>query len=114
MASSIYDYANKLPVDPTTGCLETDQQCQQTFYLKQQSETLKQLPTATTQDNTELQTQVQSLKQEVQTLKQQTNQIQQSPANPSNIFSGTFIAILLVSVIMALTIGILLGRKVLR
>lgn len=102
---SIYGYAQDLPTDSVTGCLQSDYQCQQTFYLKQQNELLK--------ENAQLKIDVESLQKEVDQLKTVQQTIQAQPlsnfltANPFN----TIIPSLLVGLVIGVVVAIIINKK---
>ena len=104
-AKSIYGYAQDLPTDSVTGCVQSDYQCQQTFYLKQQTEILKgqQTNQQLQQENTQLKTNVESLQKEVDQLKtvQQTSQAQ--PSN--NLLTASALNAAAPSLVVGLVIG---------
>lgn len=96
--ASIYEYAQKIPTDSASGCVQGDYECQQTFYLKQQNEIL-----AEQQENSQLRTGVESLRGESEQLK----------SEQLSIYGDGVLFILGVAVI-ALVIGILIGKRCLR
>jgi len=105
MAKSIYGYAQDLPTDSATGCIEGDYPCQQTFYLKQQTEILngQQTTQQLQQENLQLKTDVESLQKEVDQLKTVQQTSQEQPSN--NLFTTNVLNIAVPFLIVGLVIG---------
>jgi len=107
-AKSIYGYAQDLPTDLVTGCVQSDYPCQQTFYLKQQNEIL-----SGQKENAQLKTEVQSLRQELEQIKTTRQTVSEQPKeNPltANVFN-TSAPSLMVGLVIGAVVALVVTKK---